>query len=132
MENTNPQMPPPPQGNYQQPNYQQPPQGGYQQGGYQQQGGFGMQMDHPSASSVNTLGIMGLIFTFLFGIVGLILNIICLSKSGSALSDINANPGRYSEASIKKIKSGRTCSIIGLSIQGAAILILILVLAANS
>lgn len=152
MENTNPPNPPmppmppqPPQGNpqYQQnPNFQQQQQGyqqapgGYQQapGGYQQQfgGGFAGQMDHPKASSVQTLGIMGLIFTFLFGIVGLILNIIALSSSGSAMSDINSNPGKYTDSSRSKIKAGRTCAIIGLSIQGFALIVVLLIVIANA
>ncbi|HTF03729.1 MAG TPA: hypothetical protein VK826_06870 [Bacteroidia bacterium] len=126
MENNNPTIPPPPQG-YSNPNpYQQAP-GGYQQ---QQGGAFGGQIDHPKAASINTLGIIGLICTFVFGIVGLILNIIALSMSGGAMSDVNANPGKYTEASIKKIKGGRTCAIVGLSIQGAVVLILLLVLMA--
>ena len=133
MENNNPNIPPPPQQGYANPNpYQQAPQ--YQQapGGYQQQfgGAYAGQIDHPKASSINTLGIIGLILTFLFGIVGLILNIICLSMSGGAMGDIKANPGKYTEASIKKVKGGRTCAIVGLSIQGAAILILLLALIA--
>jgi hypothetical protein len=148
MENTNPPMPPPPTGNpnfqQQNPNYQQQQnpnyqQQGYQQnyqqmppGGYQQQfGGFAGQIDHPKASTINTLGILGLILTFLVGIVGLVLNIVNLAISGSTLSEINANPGRYSEASIRKIKTGRTCSIVGLCIHGAVILIVILAVLAT-
>jgi hypothetical protein len=126
MEHTNPTMPPPPPSPHQNP-YQQAP------GGYQQQyGGFGGQIDHPKASSVQTLGIMGLIFTFLFGIVGLILNIIALSSGGSAMNEINSNPGRYTDASRSKIKAGRTCAIIGLSIQGFAIIVVLLALAASA
>lgn len=141
MENNNPTVPPPPpqpqQGNpYQQQGnpyqqqanpYQQAP-GGYQQFG----GGFAGQMDHPRASTVNSLGITGLILTFIIGIVGLILNIIALSMASGAMNDIKANPGKYTDASIRKLKAGRTCAIVGLSIQGAAILILILVIAANA
>lgn len=135
MENTNPPMPPPPPQPNQNP-YQQAP-GGYQQapGGYQQQfggGGFGGQMDHPKASSIQTLGIMGLIFTFLFWIVGLVLNIIALSQAGNALSEINANPGKYSQASVSKVKAGRTCAIIGLSVLGLVLVIVLLAVAANA
>ena len=129
--NPNPTMPPPPPN----PNpYQQAP-GGYQQapGGYQQQfgGGFGGQIDHPKASSVQTLGILGLIFTFLATIIGLVLNIIALAMSGGAMNDINANPGKYTDASRSKVKAGRTCAIIGLSIQAFVVLVLFLALAAN-
>ena len=129
MENNNPNMPPPvqPQGNpYGQNPYQQAP------GGYQQHAGMGMQMDHPKASTIYSLGIIGLVLTFLAGIIGLILNIINLAIASGVMKDINSNPGRYSEASVKKIRSGRTCSIVGLSIQGAVVLILILVLVAAS
>jgi hypothetical protein len=93
----------------------------------------GGQIDHPKGATVNTLGILGLVLTFLFGIVGLILNIVCLSIASGARADVRANPGMYTEASISKIKAGRTCAIIGLSIQGFAILVLIVVLiAANA
>lgn len=127
MENTNPTMPPPPPNPNPNP-YQQAP------GGYQQQfgGGFGGQIDHPKASTIQTLGILGLILTFLFGIVGLILNIVALSMSGGAMAEINANPGQYTETSRSKIKGGRTCAIIGLSIQAFAIVVLVLILAANA
>ncbi len=138
MENNNPNIPPPGYNNPNpnQPNpYQQAP-GGYQQapGGYQQQfgGGYAGQIDHPKASTINTLGIIGLILTFLFGIVGLILNIINLAMSGGPMADIRNNPGMYTEASMKKIRSGRTCSIIGLCIHGAIILIVIVIVIAAS
>jgi len=126
MENQNPNLPPPP------PNYGNP----YQQapGGYQQHmgGTMGMQIDHPKASTINTLGLVGIILTFLIGIIGLILNIVNLAISAGVMREIRENPGKYSEASIKKIKTGRTCSIVGLSIQGALILlIIVIVIAAN-
>lgn len=119
-------MPPPP--NFQQGNpYQQAP------GGYQQfAGGYGGQIDHPRAGNVHTLGVLGLVFTFVFGIVGLILNIVCLSIAGGVLNEVNSNPGKYTEASVRKIRSGRTCAIVGLSIQGAAVLIVLLLIAANA
>jgi hypothetical protein len=124
MENQNPNIPTPP------PNYGNP----YQQapGGYQQHygGSMGMQIDHPKASTINALGITGIILTFLIGIVGLILNIVNLAISAGVMRDIRENPGKYSEASIKKIKTGRTCSIVGLSIQGALILIVIIIVVA--
>ncbi|MCX6312309.1 MAG: DUF4190 domain-containing protein [Bacteroidetes bacterium] len=127
--NYNQQFPP----NYNQqfpPNYnQQVPPGGYQQfppNGFPPQGNyFGGPIEHPSAASINTTGVLGLIFTFVVAIVGLILNIITISKSGTALREIANSPGKYSEASIRKIKGGRTCSIIGLSIHGFILLIVL-------
>lgn len=137
MENTNPPMPPPPVGNqnqqqqnpnfqqqqgYQQ-NYQQMPPGGYQQQGFQ----GGMQQALPGAGSVLTLGILGIVFSL--GFLGLIFNIIALTKSATLTREYNTYPGRYTEASLSKVKSGKVCAIIGLSITGLALLI---VLAANA
>jgi hypothetical protein len=136
MENTNPPMPPPPTGN-QNPGYQQQPnpnfqqqQQGYQQnpyqnapGGYQQQGWQGgMQQDLPGAGSVLTLGILGIVFSL--GFLGLIFNIIALSKAGSLTREYNTYPGRYTASSFSKMKSGKVCAIIGLSITGLAVLII--------
>lgn len=89
-------------------------------------------MEHPSASSIQTTGILGLVFTFVFGIVGLILNIITLSKAGGAMREVMAEPDKYYETSLKKIRTGRTCSIIGLSLQGLVLIIVIAVVAAAS
>jgi hypothetical protein len=128
MENNNPQMPPPPQGNYQQPNYQQPPQGGYQQGGYQQQGGYnqgfqGPPVDLPGAGSVLTLGILGIIFGF--GLLGIIFNIIALNKATKATNEYNLYPGRYTASSFSKVKSGRVCAIIGLCLFAVSIIVVL-------
>jgi uncharacterized membrane protein YbaN (DUF454 family) len=86
-----------------------------------------IQAEHPQASSIQTLGILGLVFTFLLGIVGLILNIVCLAKSGPALSDVRTHHGQYTEESVRKIRSGRTCAIIGLSLQAFAILLIVVI-----
>lgn len=91
-----------------------------------------VKMEHPSAASIQTLGILGLVFTFLLGIVGLILNIIALSKAGNATREIQAEPDKYYETSLSKIRAGRTCAIIGLSLQALAIIVVILIAGANS
>ncbi len=121
MENTNPTMPPPPQGNY-----QQQPQGGYQQ--QYNQGGFqGQQIDLPGAGGTLTLGILGIVFSM--GFIGIILNIIALSKAAKQTNEYNLYPGRYTPASFGKVKAGRVCAIIGLSLF---VVVLLIVLAANA
>lgn len=87
---------------------------------------------HPDAKSINTLGILGLVFCILFGLVGLICGIICLAKAPKALRDISNNPGKYTDESLSKIKGGKTCAIIGLSIQGFALLIVVIAAVANA
>jgi hypothetical protein len=132
MENTNPPPVPPnpsnpnpyqqaPGGYQQTTGYQQP--GGYQQvpGGYQQFGG--MPVDLPGAGSVLTLGILGIVFSL--GLIGIILNIIALSKAANLTREFQNNPGRYTEASFSKVKSGKVCAIIGLSLFGLSLLVLV-------
>jgi hypothetical protein len=120
----NQQVPP---GGYQ----QYPPQGGYQNfppppGGYQPYGSnFVGQMDHPSASTAQTCGIIGLVL--FFNIIGIILNIIAIVRGNTVMSDYNNFPGRYTESSYRKGKSGRTCGIIGLSILGGGIVLIIII-----
>ncbi len=139
-----PQTPPPyQQGNPQQyppPGYQQPPPGyvpppppyGYQQPpfGYQQGNFYGMQEDLPQASSAQTCGIIGLVL--FFNIIGIILNIVALVQSGNAMNQYAQFPGRYTETSFRKAKTGRTCATIGLSLLGLVILVVVVAVAANA
>lgn len=116
------------------PNYnQQIPPNGYQQyphqGGYQQNppyGNFGVQEKLPNAGGILTLGILGII---LAGGIGIILSIIAISMAPGAIRTYNENPGRYTEASLSRVKAGRTCAIIGLCLF---FIIILLVIAANS
>jgi len=127
MENTNPPMPPPPQGNYQQPNYQQQPQGGYQQQGGYNQGFQGPPVDLPGTGGALTLGILAIVFSI--GLLGPIFGIIALNKSAKAINEYNLYPGRYTPSSFSKAKSAKVCGIIGLSLFG---FLVIVALAVNS
>ncbi len=118
MQNQNP--PYPPQQPYNQ-QYQQAP------GGYQpyNQGGFGMPTEVPGASSAQICGIIGLIL--FFNIIGIVLNIVAIAKGGAAMREYQLYPGRYTEASFRKAKGGRTCGIVGLCLFGGAIFLVILI-----
>jgi len=117
--NQYPPYTPPPQQQWNQP-YQQAP------GGYQpyNQGGFGMQTDVPGASTAQTCGIIGLIL--FFNIIGIVLNIVAISNGNRAMREYQLYPGRYTEASFRRAKTGRTCGIVGLSILGGGLFILFL------
>ena len=78
--------------------------------------------DLDEAGRILTLGIISL--PFCFGLVGLILAIITLTKSGKALSLYRDYPLQYTESSYKKVKAGRVCAIISLCILGATLLLL--------
>ncbi len=84
----------------------------------------------PKDTSILTTGIIALPFSL--GIVGIILSILTLVNSSAALKAYNLNPSRYKESSLKKVKAGRVCAIISLSLFVAAILVVIVVVALNA
>lgn len=81
--------------------------------------------DLEGAGGILTMGIISI--PFCMGFIGLILAIITLTKSGKALSLYRDYPQQYTQASYKKVKAGRTCAIVSLSLLGATILILLAV-----
>jgi hypothetical protein len=73
----------------------------------------------PNAVAVLVLGICSIFpGCFCCGLVGLICGIIALVLAKKDLTLYNANPGAYTESSIKNLKAGRVCSIIGLCLSG--------------
>lgn len=127
--NYNQQVPP---GGYQ----QYPPQSGYQQfppppGGFQPYGAnFAGQIDLPGGSNAQVCGIIGLVL--FWNLIGIILNIVAVVSGGNAIAEYNRFPGRYTEASYRKAKAGKTCGTIGLSLLGLLIVIIVLAVAANA
>lgn len=85
--------------------------------------------DLPGAGGILAMGIISI--PFFGGLIGLILAIITLTKSGKALSLYREYPQQYTESSYKKVKAGRTCAIVSLSLLGAAILIILAVSGLN-
>ncbi|MFK7784304.1 MAG: hypothetical protein AB8B56_04260 [Crocinitomicaceae bacterium] len=77
----------------------------------------------PKDSSILTTGIIALPFSF--GLIGIILAIITLVNASTALRTYNADPDKYLESSAKKVRSGKVCAIISLSLFGAGILVLL-------
>lgn len=83
----------------------------------------------PNSTAVLVLGIVsiaGVLCTE--GILGIILGIIGLVLSSTPMKQIRENPNRYTENSIKNLKAGRICSIIGVSLGGAFLLLLIMLI----
>lgn len=122
--NQSQQVPP---GNYQ--NFPPPPGGGYQQGGFpppNPYGFSGVQEKLPNSGGILALGILGIV---LAGGIGIILSIIALSMAPGAIRTYEQNPGRFTEGSLKNVKAGRTCAIIGMSLT---VLLVLLVIAANA
>jgi hypothetical protein len=105
-------FPPPPGAN---PNFQQNPYG------Y-----TGVQEKLPNSGGILALGILGIV---LAGGIGIILSIIALAMAPGAIRTYEQFPGRFTESSLKNVKAGRTCAIIGMSLT---VLVVLLVIAANA
>ena len=73
----------------------------------------------PNATVILVLGILSIVICFITGIIALV-----MAKKEMALYD--ANPGMYSQASYSNVKTGRICAIIGIVLQGIAILVYII------
>ncbi len=72
-----------------------------------------MQQPLPNSAGVLVLGILSIVFCWLYGIPGLILGIIGLVMSNNAKKAYMANPQLYSQSSYNNMKAGRICAIIG-------------------
>jgi len=62
-----------------------------------------------------------------FNIVGIILAIMTLVRSGKALSEFRSNSLLYTESSYKKMKAARICATVSLCLLGTGVLVLIAV-----
>jgi hypothetical protein len=78
----------------------------------------------PNATATLVLGIVSIVGSCCYGLVGLICGIIALIISKEANALLKANPDGYSDAG--NHKAGRICAIIGLSLS-ALYLIFILI-----
>ena len=77
----------------------------------------------PNATAVLVLGILSIVVCFITGIIALV-----MAKKEMGL--YNANPGMYTPASLSNIKTGKICAIIGIVLQGIAVLVYIVIIVA--
>lgn len=83
----------------------------------------------PNSTAVLVLGIVSIVGVLCSqGLFGIILGIIGLVLAGTPMKMYKKKPEAYTEASIKNLKAGRICSIIGVSLGGAFLLLVILVI----
>lgn len=83
----------------------------------------------PNSTAILVLGIVSIVGVLCTqGLLGIILGIIGLVLSGTPMRMYKENPDAYTEASIKNLKAGRICSIIGVSLGGALLLLVMLLI----
>jgi hypothetical protein len=80
----------------------------------------------PHATASLVLGILSLIFCFIYGLPGLILGVIGLVLANKDRSLYKLNPEMYSTTSYANSNAGRVCSLIGV-ILSALFLICIII-----
>jgi len=80
----------------------------------------------PGATSSLVLGVLSISMCYCWGPVGLVLAIIGLSSGVKAINTYTANPGVYTEGSLKNANSGKVCSIVGLILSILSLLLTIL------
>ncbi|MES2556913.1 MAG: hypothetical protein V4604_12225 [Bacteroidota bacterium] len=84
----------------------------------------------PGAGGVLAMGILSIVFCM--GFLGPIMGIITLATSGKKVYMYHEDPDRYDESSFKQLKAGRICGVIGLSLTGLVLIIVLVVVGANS
>lgn len=86
---------------------------------------FGGQQVVPNSIGVLVLGILSIVFCWCYGILALIMGIICIVLANQGEKLYQANPQAYSLSSYKNLKAGKICGIIGLSLGAVWIIFLI-------
>jgi hypothetical protein len=90
----------------------------------QPQPNYKSQQQLPNATIVLVMGILSIVMCF----VGLILGIIGLVLANKDMKLYNSGPELYSSTSYSNLKTGRICSIIGLTLNGGLALIYIVII----
>ena len=80
----------------------------------------------PNTNAIIALGIISICTCFMYGFISLACGIIGLVLAKKSIKLFEMNPDLYDESSYNTIKAGKTCSIIGISLSAAVLLIFIL------
>ena len=84
-----------------------------------------IQQNLPNATSALVLGIISIVGSFCYGIVGLVCGIIGLILANKDRKLYNESPELYSQSSFGTSSAGRTCSIIGIVLSALIIIVVI-------
>jgi len=95
----------------------------------QQFGRPGGSQSLPNATAVLVLGIISIVGCFCYGAVGIVTGIIALVLAGKDNTLYMQNPSLYSDASVKNMRAGKVCAIVGLSLSALYLICLIIYIA---
>lgn len=80
----------------------------------------------PNATGILVLGILSIVFCCCYGVLGLIFALIAISLSKTAMKEYETNPDHYTLSSVKNMRAGRVCAIIGLIFSGIMLLMTVI------
>ena len=90
---------------------------------------YNAQQNLPNATTALILGIISIVGSFCYGIVGLVCGIVGLILANRDKKLYLETPELYSPASLSTSSSGRVCSIIGIVLSCVIIVIMIVYIA---
>ena len=79
----------------------------------------------PNTNAVIALGIISICTCFMYGVIGLTCGIISFVLAKKSIRLFEESPETYDENSYNTLKTGRICAIIGISLSGLAMLLLV-------
>ena len=85
----------------------------------------------PYSTAVLILGIISIPSCFCYGIIGLTVGIIALILSKKGIKMYEEAPSKYIKTSLKNLKTGRICAIVGIITSLLYILFVILLFASG-
>ena len=89
---------------------------------------FGAQQNLPNATTALVLGILSILGSFCYGVVGLICGIIGLILANRDKKLYQISPELYSASRFGTSNAGRVCCIIGIILSSLLVLVIIVVL----
>ncbi len=89
---------------------------------------YNAQQNLPNATTALVLGILSIIGSFCYGIVGLICGIVGLILANRDKKLYQLSPELYSASSFGTSNAGRVCSIIGIVLSSLLVILIIVVL----
>lgn len=85
------------------------------------------QEELPNHTAVLVLGILSIVTCCCYGFVGIVLGVVALFLASSSNKLYVENPDKYTPASLKNLKTGKLCAIIGLALSALYFLYVIVV-----
>ncbi len=86
---------------------------------------FGGFQTLPHSTAVLVLGILSIVTCCCYGVVGIICGILAIVWANKDQILFDSNPGQFSTASLKNLKAGKICGIVGLCLSVLYVIIII-------